>query len=189
MKLILAQGNPGKEYEGTRHNIGFAVLNDIAAQSSSSFTEKTKFHAEVAEVVIKGEKILLAKPTTFYNETGTAARAIVDFYKINPATDILVIHDELALPFGVLKTRASGSDAGNNGIKSLNRHLGAEYNRLRIGIANPLRDHIDDSTFVLGKFTAEEREKLPQILTHARTIAEQFTKGTFNPTRMSTTLT
>src|SRR6266568_2679917 len=130
MKLILAQGNPGAEYAKTRHNVGFMALDVYAEKHDLEFQDKSKFHAQIAEMMPEDEKILFVKPTTFYNETGQAARALADFYKIAP-TDILVIHDDLALPFGTLRTREKGSDAGNNGIKSLNAHLGEKYTRIR----------------------------------------------------------
>lgn len=160
MKLLFAQGNPGTDYERTRHNVGFVVLDEFARQHSVAFQPKDKFKALIAETTIDGEKVLLAKPQTFYNETGQSARAIVDFYKLDPATDVLVIHDELALPFGTLRTRPQGSDAGNNGIKSLNAHLGMNYHRLRIGIGNELRDRAQDVDFVLGRFASQEQELL-----------------------------
>lgn len=159
MKLILAQGNPGLEYAATRHNVGFLALDFYAAAHSLQFQSKPKFHADIAEITLHGEKVLLAKPTTYYNETGRAARAIADFYKLAPA-DILVIHDELALPFGTLRTREKGSDAGNNGIKSLNSHLGEHYARIRVGTWNNLAEHAGSMDFVLSKFGSDEMQKL-----------------------------
>jgi len=160
MKLIFAQGNPGDQYAATRHNVGFQVLDDFASKQQASFGPKPKFFADVAEYTNGDEKVLLVKPTTFYNETGRSARALVDFYKLDPATDILVIHDDLALPFGTLRTREKGSDAGNNGIKSLNAHIDHNYARLRIGIYNDLRERMDDADFVLSRFSKEEQETL-----------------------------
>lgn len=159
MKLIFAQGNPGTEYEQTRHNVGFLALDYYANKHAVQFQPKLKFHADIAELTIGGDKVLLIKPATFYNETGKSARAIADFYKIDTA-DILVIHDELALPFGTLRTREKGSPAGNNGIKSLNSHLGENYARLRVGTHNELADKQGSYDFVLSKFSAEEAEKL-----------------------------
>jgi PTH1 family peptidyl-tRNA hydrolase len=158
MKIIFAQGNPGAQYSHSRHNVGFMMLDQIAAEHGLTFTKKPKFYADVAEDTIAGEKILLIKPTTFYNETGQSARALVDFYKLTPATDVLVVHDDLALPFGTIRIRAKGSDAGNNGIKSLNSHLGTDYARLRIGIYNELRDRVNDADFVLSNFTKNEAD-------------------------------
>lgn len=163
MKLIFAQGNPGPQYDGTRHNAGFYMIDRFAGEQGGIWNEKSKYAALISELNVGGEKILLAKPTTFYNETGRSARALADFYKLDPAEDILVIHDELALPFGTVRTRSSGSDAGNNGIKSLNVALGQDYRRIRIGIYNGLRDRVDDVDFVIGKFSKEEAGKLPEI--------------------------
>lgn len=160
MKLILAQGNPGAQYANTRHNIGFTVLDMLAQREGEAFIKKAKFHADIAELVIGGEKTLLVKPTTFYNETGQAARLLTDFYKLNPAQDIAVIHDDLALPFGTIRIRDKGSDAGNNGIKSLNAHIGPAYTRVRVGIYNELRDRIHDADFVLSGFTKDESSAL-----------------------------
>lgn len=162
MKLIFAQGNPGSTYARTRHNTGFIVLEALAAAEDSSWKQADKFKAEIAEVSIANEKVLLVKPLSFYNETGQVARALVDFYKLDPSEDVLVIHDELALPFGTVRVRGKGSDAGNNGIKSLNAHLGENYDRIRVGIWNERRNLMDDADFVLSAFSSEEAEQLKQ---------------------------
>lgn len=159
MKLILAQGNPGPDYTKTRHNVGFLALDFYTDSHQIAFQSKPKFHAEIAEATIDHQKVLFVKPTTFYNETGLAARALADFYKI-PATDILVIHDELSLPFGTLRTREKGSDAGNNGIKSLNSHLGQNYARIRVGTWNEHADRAGAFNFVLSTFTEDEISRL-----------------------------
>ncbi len=156
MKVIFAQGNPGLQYASTRHNVGFLAVDFFAKQQSAEFIKKPKFHCEIAETSIGGEKILLVKPTTFYNETGQAARLVIDFYKLDPATDFIVVHDDLSLPLGTLRIRDKGRDAGNNGIKSLNAHLGSDYARVRVGIYNELRDKMHDADFVLGHFTKAE---------------------------------
>lgn len=175
MKIIFAQGNPGPQYETTRHNVGFLALNALA--DGAAFAPKPKFFAAIAEVSIAGEKTLLVKPQTFYNETGRAARAILDFYKLSP-TDLLVIHDDLALPLGTLRIREKGSDAGNNGIKSLNAHLGPDYMRLRVGVCNELRDRIHDADFVLGNFSASERELLGKtIIPKIEGLVADFCRG------------
>lgn len=156
MKLIFAQGNPGTQYTRTRHNVGFLLLDVFADQHNATWKLEKKFNAEIATATIEGEKVLFVKPLSYYNETGQVARAIVDFYKLSPATDVLVLHDELALPFGEVRIREKGSDAGNNGIKSLNAHLGQLYTRIRIGIWNELRSRMDDADFVLSAFTGDE---------------------------------
>ncbi|HEX7484459.1 MAG TPA: aminoacyl-tRNA hydrolase [Candidatus Saccharimonadales bacterium] len=165
MKVIFAQGNPGTQYKNTRHNVGFLVVDSLASQHRADFIKKPKFHAEIAEVNIAGEKTLLVKPSTFYNETGQSARLITDFYKLSVKDDFLVIHDDLALPLGTLRVREKGSDAGNNGIKSLNAHLGANYSRIRVGIYNDLRDRVHDADFVLSGFTKAESDVLSSTIT------------------------
>jgi PTH1 family peptidyl-tRNA hydrolase len=152
MKVILGQGNPDAKYDRTRHNVGFAVIDQFARNHDLTWSEKSKFHALVAEATVDGEKVILAKPTTYYKETGVSARKLIDFYSLDPANDLLVVHDDLALPLGTIRTRKQGSDAGNNGIKSLNSHLGPDYHRVRIGIWSDLRDRMYDAVFVLSKF-------------------------------------
>ncbi len=178
MKLIFAQGNPGAQYARTRHNVGFIVLDALADAAGATWRTESKYRAEIATAQLDGEKILLIKPQSFYNGTGQVARALVDFYKLNPTTDVLVIHDELALPFGTVRVREKGSDAGNNGIKSLNAHLGQNYWRIRIGIWNELRDKMDDANFVLSAFTKKETEQLKE-LSEATVfkLIEQFIEG------------
>lgn len=163
MKIIFAQGNPGTEYEKTRHNVGFLAIDYYADKNAAAFQYKEKFKAAIAELIVSNEKVLLVKPTTFYNETGTSARAIIDFYKAH-TTDILALHDELALPFGTIRTRGKGSDAGNNGIKSLNAHVGQDYTRARIGIANDISARADAMNFVLARFSVEELKTLNDYL-------------------------
>jgi PTH1 family peptidyl-tRNA hydrolase len=175
MKVIFAQGNPGDQYAVTRHNVGWQVLDTLAAKHGATFSDKPKFFARIAEYQEGNEKVLLVKPATYYNETGKSARSLIDFYKLDPMTELLVLHDELALPLGTLRIRDKGSDAGNNGIKSLNAHLGESYHRLRIGVSNDLRDRIDDADFVLSRFTKNEQEALKgTIVPKAIEIVEDF---------------
>lgn len=181
MKLIFAQGNPGKQYERTRHNAGFLLLDILATEENGTWKKHSKFNAEVAEVIMRGEKVLLVKPLSYYNDTGLVARAMVDFYKLTPAEDVLAIHDELALPFGTIRVRERGSDAGNNGIKSLNAHLGPQYWRIRVGVWNDLRDRMNDADFVLSAFTKAETEQLRTIYDDAvAPLVQQFVAGTLS---------
>ena len=185
MKIIFAQGNPEPEFTGSRHNVGFAVLNQLATELNTKWTNKSKFNAYTTEIEIDGEKIILIKPTTYYNETGLSARKIIDFYKID-LSDLLVIHDDLALLFGTIRVRKQGSDAGNNGIKSLNSHIGENYTRIRIGISNDLRQQMDDASFVLGKFNADEISKLKDnIIPQTVELVNQFCKNTLEITSHS----
>lgn len=181
--MIFAQGNPGIQYRHSRHNVGFYLLDEFASQHSAEFTAKSKFHAEIAEVILGSEKVLLVKPSTFYNETGQAARTIVDFYKIAPADDLLVIHDDLALPFGTVRIRQKGSDGGNNGIKSLNTHLGPDFTRLRIGVYNSLRERMSDADFVLGNFSRHEANTLQATISpKVNELIDSFCAGTLEVT-------
>ena len=164
MKIIFAQGNPGVEYAQTRHNIGFITVDTLATKLEAKWENKPKFSALIASAIFNGEKVLLIKPTTFYNETGVSAQKIIAFYKLNSATDLLVVHDDLALPFGTIRVRASGSDAGNNGIKSLNSHLGPNYTRIRVGILNEFRNVMGDTDFVISNFRNVESRQLKKAI-------------------------
>lgn len=181
MKLVFCLGNPTPAYEGTRHNVGFLVADAVATSHAVNFVEKSKLKALVAELTVDGEKIIVAKPITYYNDVGQSYRAIVDFYKL-AVNDVLIVHDELMLPFGTLRSRVGGSDAGNNGVKSINHHGGSQTYRLRIGVGNELRDRMDDSDFVLGKFSANEREKLKEISDQALSIIAAFINNSFDIT-------
>jgi PTH1 family peptidyl-tRNA hydrolase len=179
MKIIFAQGNPDTKYQNTRHNTGFLVLDAFGATHSASWRTVDKYKSRIAEVVINGEKVLLVKPLSFYNDTGLVARQLTDYYKVDPTTDFLVIHDDLALPFGTIRIRENGSDAGNNGIKSLNAHLSTDYRRMRIGIWTENRDLMDDVNFVLGTFTKTEHTKLNKdIIPKAVELIEAFISDT-----------
>jgi PTH1 family peptidyl-tRNA hydrolase len=177
MKLIFAQGNPGAQYAKSRHNVGWICLDTLAAQQGVSFIQKPKFFAEIAELPGFQEKALLVKPTTFYNETGRAVRAMCDFYKIT-AADILVLHDDLALPFGAVRIRQQGSDGGNNGIKSVTAHMGEHYTRIRIGIAPRTTESHSAKDYVLAPLTASETQAMtdyiaPAVLAYVSTFVTQ----------------
>ncbi len=180
MKLIIGLGNPGNQFQNTRHNSGFEVLELLASQYEEKWHEKTKLSSFVAQLVIDAEPVLLLKPQTFYNDSGLSARAAKDFFKIDDK-DILVIHDDLALPLGTIRTRQDGGDAGNNGIKSVNAHLGANYARIRIGIGQEDRK-TNDVDFVLGTFNATEVKKLPLIHKQTLRIIHDFVADIFTPT-------
>lgn len=170
MKVILALGNPGDKYTYTRHNAGFLVVDQLAAEQGAQFSNKPKFFADIAElnsftvnssasakppVIIPREKILLVKPTTYYNEVGIAARALMDFYKLT-LDDVLIIHDDTALDFGKIRVRKGGSDAGSNGLKSLHAHIGSDFWHIRIGTDNLLRRQVSTDRFVMMNFNSDE---------------------------------
>ena len=185
MKIIFFQGNPGEKYAGTRHNVGFAFADFLAEKFGVKFAEKSKFRADLAEISLNGEKILLIKPRTYYNETGSSAQAICDFYKVDFREDFLVIHDDLALDFGVVRTRRSGSDAGNNGLKSMISVFGQDFPRVKIGIANDFLAKMDSADFVLAKFSKAENEKLPQIFEICESFVFNFAKNKFENSKKS----
>lgn len=184
MKLILGLGNPEKHYDGTRHNIGFYMLDAFIGVHGGKFTKKTKLSAEITELNLHGQKLLLAKPTTYYNDSGVGYRSVLDFYKL-AAEDTLIIHDELALPFGTIRLRHGGSDAGNNGIKSINANGGQMSSRIRIGVTNPLRQTIGDTDFVLSRFSKEESDHLSRISQEVIHDIEKFVSGDFVDTSYS----
>lgn len=186
MKVIFFQGNPGVRYAASRHNVGFMVADHLANEWKIEFTKKPKLYADIAEVVRNNEKVLLVKPTTFYNETGQSARAILDFYKLDPKGDFLAVYDDLALPLGTIRTRLKGSDAGNNGVKSLNAHLGDEYARIRVGIFNEEKIQIPAINLVLGMFDAHEKNTLGAITLQTERFINDFITGKFEPTKVNT---
>jgi PTH1 family peptidyl-tRNA hydrolase len=188
MKLLFAQGNPDKKYQNTRHNTGFLVLDALGEKYDAVWRDIDKHKGRIATVEINGEKVLLIKPLSYYNETGQVARTLIDYYKLQSATDLLVVHDDLALPLGTIRVRDRGSDAGNNGIKSLNLHVGEAYRRIRVGIWTAGRDRMDDVNFVLGVFPKEEQEKLDKdIIPHVITLIEQFVAGTLEASSATVT--
>ena len=164
MNLIVGFGNPGKQYNFTRHNFGFLALDFYFKKEGLTWQKTEKFGAIWQK---SGENIFI-KPQTFYNDIGTSIRAFKDFYKI-PLENILIVCDDFNLPFGELRFREKGSAGGNNGLKSTILHLGTDnFARLRLGTGNDeLRKKLGDTDFVLSKFTKEEKERLPEILQEA----------------------
>lgn len=155
MKLIVGLGNPGKEYENTRHNSGFAVMDAIAKECNVDITQN-KFKALIGQTRIKGENVLLMKPQTYMNLSGEALIQAVNFYHID-ISDILVIYDDLDLPVGKIRLRERGSAGGQNGMKNIIQHLHTqEFNRIRVGIGKDSRVPVID--WVLGKVRKEEKE-------------------------------
>ncbi|MBC5645528.1 aminoacyl-tRNA hydrolase [Parabacteroides sp. BX2] len=169
--LITGLGNIGPEYWGTRHNIGFRVVNALAEDAGAPFTEER--YGAVARMRVKNCELILLKPNTFMNLSGNAVRYWLQKENI-PVENLLVIVDDLALPFGTLRLKPKGSDAGHNGLKNIQQLLGTqEYCRLRFGIGNdfPRGGQID---YVLGKFPSEELELMPEKLKRAVEIIKSF---------------
>lgn len=163
MKVIVGLGNPGSRYVGTRHNIGFEVIDWIAAGPGTGPFRK-KFEAQVAELNYGSETVLLVKPETFMNLSGRSVRAAVDFYKLAPA-DVMVICDDMALPVGKLRIRGTGGNGGHNGLRNIELQLGTEdYARLRIGVGAREMAGVDH---VLGKFKPGERPSVEKAVERA----------------------
>lgn len=168
MKIIAGLGNPTKEYEGTRHNIGFSVIDRIADQYNISMTEK-KHKAICGKGVLEGQKVVLMKPQTYMNLSGESIIEAVKFYKINPEEDLIVIYDDIDLEVGRLRIRAKGSAGGHNGMKNIIAHLGTQvFPRIRVGVGAKPKDW-DLADYVLGRFPKEE---LP-VIEEGRTAACQ----------------
>lgn len=152
MTLIVGLGNPGKEYENTRHNVGFMAIDAIKDENFKDISS-TKFFGEL----YKNGSLLLLKPQTFMNLSGKSVKAVNDFYK---PEKIIVIHDDLDLNFGALKFKIGGSSGGHNGLKSIDSLIGNNYERVRVGIGRGS----DVTSYVLGNFSKEQNENLPKIL-------------------------
>ncbi len=171
MKIIFAVGNPGREYENTRHNIGWLVADRIAEQCGAAFSKRA-FHARVAAAEWEAQRVLLLKPQTYVNRVGGSAREVLEYYKRPPA-DMLVVTDDVNLPFGGLRLRSGGSAGGHNGLKSLIAALDEDFPRLRLGVGAPEAGS-ELSDYVLGPFRAEERARLDQILARALAAAAMW---------------
>jgi PTH1 family peptidyl-tRNA hydrolase len=174
--LIAGLGNPGPQYAGNRHNVGFMLCDLLAADARASF-KRDRSRAMTTSVVVSGVRAVLAKPNGFMNLSGGPVAALRAFYKI-PASRIVVIHDELDLPFGTVRLKLGGGDNGHNGLRSVTSSLGTkEYNRIRIGIGRP-PGRMDPADYVLRNFSATERPELPHVLGRAAEATEALlTRG------------
>jgi PTH1 family peptidyl-tRNA hydrolase len=174
MKLIVGLGNPGKKYENTRHNVGFLAMDKIVIKLKvksykvEDFKYEKKFDAEVVKFKLKDEDIILAKPQTFMNLSGNAVKKIVDFYKLNPSKDLIVVYDDIDISLGKIRIRQEGSSAGHNGLQSIIDELGTDsFMRVRIGIGRPTspaggpsNELIKIEDWVLQALTDTEKELL-----------------------------
>ena len=169
MKLIAGLGNPGTKYEKTRHNVGFDTLQEVARRCGAE-SPRTRFNGLCSECMSGGEKLLLLAPQTFMNRSGTSVRQAVDFYKL-ALSDVLVVCDEFQLPLGQIRLRGNGSDGGQNGLADVLAKLGSrDVCRLRIGVG-PLPPEWNPADFVLGKFTAAQREEADAAVARAAEAA------------------
>lgn len=168
MKIIAGLGNPTKEYEGTRHNIGFSVIDKLADKYNISMNEK-KHKAICGKGMIEGEKVILLKPQTYMNLSGESVVDAVNFYKVDPEEDVIIIYDDIDLDVGKLRIRTKGSAGGHNGMKNIIAHLGTQvFPRIRVGVGAKPKDW-DLADYVLGRFPKEE---LPEIEAGRETACE-----------------
>lgn len=162
---IVGLGNPGPEYERTRHNAGFWFADAVAERWRGSFRTESKFFGQLARVRIEGSEVLLLKPSTFMNRSGQAVQALMQFYKLTPA-ELLVAHDELDLPAGEMRLKLGGGHGGHNGLRDIHKPLGDGYRRLRIGIGHPGDKNLV-LNYVLGRPSKADEDAIHQGMAHA----------------------
>lgn len=175
-RLIVGLGNPGRQYEQTRHNIGFMCLDAFTAAENGTWHEKKALKSLICELRIGQTRIILCKPQTFMNLSGEAVRAVQQFYKITNQ-DLAVVHDELDIPFGQIRTRQGGGAAGHNGVKSLIQHIDEDFGRIRVGVANEFSPKVDSADFVLQKFYKTELESMKALATEVGSLINEFAFG------------
>jgi len=174
MKLIVGLGNPGREYDHTRHNVGFFVLDAYLKEKGITLT-KNKMNGLYQEAVIGSSKVIFLKPQSYINLSGEVISAFVSYYKI-PLSDLLIIHDDMDLTLGHFKLKQTGSSGGHNGLKNIELHLATrEYNRLKVGISK--NKNLDMKDYVLGKLSSDEQDLLNQVFSSTNQIIERFIDG------------
>ena len=177
MKLIVGLGNPGKEYENTRHNVGFFIIDNYL-KTKNIIDFKSKFNGLYVDTIINGEKVIFLKPQSYMNLSGEVVKKFVDFYKI-PIENILIIHDDLDIELGKYKLKTNSSSGGHNGLKNIELHLKTQdYKRLKIGISN--NKTLDTKDYVLGHFSKEERKIIDNSIKICQNIIDDFIKIDFD---------
>lgn len=176
--IVVGLGNPGKEYDLTRHNVGFMAVDAFVDTTSemSGWSLKKDLKCLHSSGQLGQTRVIAMKPTTFMNLSGEAVHAVAAFYKV-AVDSIVVLHDELDITFGQIRLRVGGSDAGNNGIKSLTQHLGEEFGRMRIGIGPKKPAAMDSADFVLQKFAKAEQAQLPNLYLETTAIINEYVYG------------
>lgn len=174
MKLIIGLGNPGKEYLKTWHNIGFLAVDQIASTFDyTDFKTEKKFKAEISSGGLQSEKIILAKPQTFMNNSGESVGALIKYYKIN-TEDLIIIHDDIDLPLGRIKITQDASAGGHNGIKSIIQHLGTQnFIRIRVGVATPKKEKLGSANYVLTKIGLLQAGKVKELIKKTTSAVEE----------------
>jgi len=165
LKLIVGLGNPGAEYARTRHNAGFWYVDELARSAGGNWRRESRFQGELARASVAGQELWLLKPQTYMNKSGAAVQAVASFYRIGPG-EILVAHDEIDLPPGVVRLKEGGGHGGHNGVRDVIAQLGADFWRLRIGVGHPgSKDQVIDA--VLDRATADEQALIDAALVRA----------------------
>ncbi|WNV76394.1 aminoacyl-tRNA hydrolase [Geodermatophilus sp. DSM 44513] len=173
--LVVGLGNPGPSYAGNRHNVGVVVLDELAARAGTRLSpgKGKRARTQVGEGRLAGRRVVLARPTTYMNESGGPVRGLLDYHSI-PATDLVVLHDELDVPFGTVRLKRGGGEGGHNGLRSISRSTGTrDYLRVRVGIGRP-PGRQDPADFVLRDFSATERKELDLLVAEAADAAEEL---------------
>lgn len=180
--LLVGLGNPGKEYEQTRHNAGFMCVDDFVAKTAEmeDWIQKKDLKCFLSSGRVGENRVIAIKPATFMNLSGEAVQAAANFYKIG-LDNIVVVHDELDIDFGQIRLRRGGSDAGHNGIKSIIKHIGEDFGRIRVGVGPKTPEKIKSEDFVLQKFSAEQHEQLPNMKREVSAILNEYLYGTGLP--------
>lgn len=179
MFIIAGLGNPDRQYEGTRHNAGFDVIDRIAEKYNIAVDTK-KHRAYIGKGIIDGQKVILAKPQTYMNLSGESIRSLVDYYKIDEENELLVVYDDISLDVGQLRIRAKGSAGGHNGIKNIIAHLGTQvFPRIKVGVGEKPKGY-DLADYVLGHFSKAEREMMEEGYDNAVRAAEMIVSGQLN---------
>ncbi|MGN0308281.1 MAG: aminoacyl-tRNA hydrolase [Lachnospiraceae bacterium] len=176
MYIIVGLGNPTREYENTRHNIGFAIIDKLAESYSIDVLEK-KHKALIGKGMINGTKVILAKPQTYMNLSGESVRALVDYYKIDEEEELIIIYDDISLDVGQLRIRKKGSAGGHNGMKSILAHLGHDiFPRIKVGVGDKPKGY-DLADYVLGRFSQEEQRIMEEASTAAVNAVREIIAG------------
>jgi PTH1 family peptidyl-tRNA hydrolase len=171
--LVVGLGNPGPSYARTRHNVGHLVADELAARTGGTWKQHKQVRAEVIETRISGLRTVLAKPRSYMNESGGPVKALRDYYDV-PVEQLVVVHDELDLPYGSLRVKLGGGDNGHNGLRSLRRALGTgEFHRVRVGVGRP-PGRLDPAEFLLRDFTPAERKELDGYVDRAADAVESL---------------
>ncbi|OZC72315.1 aminoacyl-tRNA hydrolase [Rhodococcus sp. 06-462-5] len=169
--LIVGLGNPGPQYEKTRHNVGFMVADALAGRIGSAFSSHKKSNSDIVQARLGSRAVIIAKPRTFMNLSGQPVAALARFFSIEPA-NIVVVHDELDIDFGALRLKLGGGEGGHNGLRSISQHLSTkDYLRVRVGVGRP-PGRMDPASFVLKPFSAAERKDLGVVVEEAADAAE-----------------